>query len=108
MHHRKARPILNASGVVGLALGLSVAVGAKFPNGRGADEVGPQTRETTRGDWGSYGLDAAETRYSPLTQLDTTNVGRLGLAWSYDVPYESQTLAPGTPLVANGVLQAPL
>jgi quinohemoprotein ethanol dehydrogenase len=99
-----ARPILNASGVVGLALGLSVAVGATFSNGGGADEVGPQTHETTQSDWGSYGLDAAETPYGPLTQIDATSVGRLGLAWSYDVPYHSPTLAPGTPLVVNGVL----
>jgi PQQ-dependent dehydrogenase (methanol/ethanol family) len=71
---------------------------------RRADDATPQTRETTREEWPTYGLDAAETRYSPLTQIDATNVGRLGLAWSYDVPYAGPTRAPGTPIVANGVL----
>jgi quinohemoprotein ethanol dehydrogenase len=35
-------------------------------------------------EWTSYGLTPGETRYSPLHQIDTTNVGRLGLAWSYE------------------------
>jgi hypothetical protein len=33
----------------------------------------------------SYGLTPGETRYSPLKQIDATNVRRLGLAWSYEV-----------------------
>jgi quinohemoprotein ethanol dehydrogenase len=54
-------------------------------------------------EWLSYGQNPAETRYSPLKQIDATNIGRLGLAWSYDV-------GPGggnqeaTPLVWNGTL----
>jgi quinohemoprotein ethanol dehydrogenase len=54
-------------------------------------------------DWLTYGLTPGETRYSPLTQIDATNVQRLGLAWAYDI-------GPGgggqeaTPLVFNGVL----
>src|SRR5215472_8544129 len=50
------------------------------------------------GSWLSYGKSQGETRYSPLKQIDTSNVKRLGLAWSYVVgagggPQE------GTPLV---------
>jgi quinohemoprotein ethanol dehydrogenase len=51
----------------------------------------------------SYGLTPGETRYSPLKQIDATNVRRLGLAWSYEV-------GPGggnqeaTPLMSNGTL----
>lgn len=57
----------------------------------------------TGGEWLTYGLTPGETRYSPLTQLNAANVGRLGLAWSYDV-------GPGggnqeaTPLVFNGTV----
>ena len=36
-------------------------------------------------EWLTYGLTPGETRYSPLNQINATNVGRLGLAWSYDV-----------------------
>src|SRR5262245_57072975 len=36
-------------------------------------------------DWVTYGRTYSEQRYSPLKQIDTTNVGSLGLAWSYEV-----------------------
>ena len=54
-------------------------------------------------EWVTYGHTYSEQRYSPLKQIDTTNVSRLGLAWSYEVgpgggPQEA------TPLFANGVL----
>jgi PQQ-dependent dehydrogenase (methanol/ethanol family) len=35
------------------------------------------------GSWLTYGLNQGETRYSPLKQIDTSNVGKLGLSWSY-------------------------
>ena len=35
--------------------------------------------------WLTYGLDYAETRYSALKQIDTTNVSRLGLAWVAEI-----------------------
>ena len=31
------------------------------------------------GEWLSYGRSQSETRYSPLTQINTSNVNRLGL-----------------------------
>lgn len=58
-------------------------------------------------EWAKYGLDHAETHHSPLAQISTTNVGRLGLAWSYNTgSYAGQI--EGTPLVANGVLYGTL
>ena len=36
-------------------------------------------------EWLTYGLTMGETRYSPLTQINTANVNKLGLAWSYDL-----------------------
>ncbi len=54
-------------------------------------------------EWLSYGFTPQETRYTPLNQIDATNVSRLGLVWSYEV-------GPGgggqeaTPLVHNGVI----
>jgi len=54
-------------------------------------------------EWLTYGQGYSEQRYSTIKQIDTTNVGRLGLAWSYELgqgggPQEA------TPLFANGVL----
>jgi hypothetical protein len=46
-------------------------------------------------DWPTYNRDLAGTRYSPLTQIDTTNVARLVQAWSYRLRPE-----PGRPVPA--------
>lgn len=90
--------------VVG-ALALALTIGCTLARTGRTDQAAPRALETLSGDnWSTYGLDAAETRHSPLTQIDTTNVGRLGLAWWYDVPLNGPTRAPGTPIVANGVL----
>lgn len=56
----------------------------------------------TTKDWPSYGLDHAETRFSRLKQLDTANVKRLGLVWSYDL--ESTRGVEATPIVVDGVM----
>ena len=54
-------------------------------------------------EWLSYGFNPGETRYSPLNQINTSNVSRLGLAWSYDVGPGGGT-QESTPLVSNGVM----
>src|SRR5688572_22379293 len=36
------------------------------------------------GQWLSHGRTYGEQRFSPLAQIDTTNVGELGLAWFGD------------------------
>ena len=53
-------------------------------------------------EWLSYGRDQAETHFSPLKQINTQNVSRLGLAWSYNP--EINGAFESTPLVSNGVL----
>src|SRR3954469_23106627 len=35
-------------------------------------------------DWAAYGGDQAKTHYSPLTQINKSNVKQLEVAWSYD------------------------
>ena len=56
-------------------------------------------------DWISYNRDWAETRFSPLDQINATNVGKLGLAWSFDIPnVGAGNRQEATHLVANGVL----
>src|SRR5260221_12486528 len=35
-------------------------------------------------DWPAHGRDAGATRYSPLKQIDTKNVSKLQVAWTYD------------------------
>ena len=46
--------------------------------------------------------DAGGTRYSPLTQINARNVGRLKQAWRYDLKPDSEL--QNTPIVVDGVL----
>jgi quinohemoprotein ethanol dehydrogenase len=52
--------------------------------------------------WAAYGADADETRFSPLTAINSSNIDRLGLGWSLDLPGEVSLAA--TPLALDGVL----
>ena len=55
------------------------------------------------GEWLSYGRTQGETRYSPLKQIDATNVKRLGLAWTYTLGSGGGN-QEGTPLVWNNTI----
>src|SRR5262245_39311964 len=54
-------------------------------------------------EWLSNGMNWGEQRYSTMTQINPQNVGKLALAWSYE-------LGPGggsqqaTPLYSNGIM----
>ena len=54
------------------------------------------------GSWLTHGGNYAEDRFSRLTQIDTGNVGRLGLSWSYDLDVDRGQET--TPLMIDGVL----
>jgi len=52
-------------------------------------------------DWSSFGGNVDETRFSPLTEINDANVGKLGLAWYRDLDtFDAYT----APLAINGVL----
>ena len=53
-------------------------------------------------DWTGYGNDSNEQRFSPLEQINDSNVHRLGLVWSLDLTGENAL--EGTPLEVGGVL----
>src|SRR5436305_9225728 len=67
------------------------------------------------GDWPAYGYDQNGRRYSPLTQINTTNVSRLHRVWSYGLatgPVDAnanrlETTSEAVPIVVNGVLYSP-
>ncbi|MDP9203627.1 MAG: PQQ-binding-like beta-propeller repeat protein [Gemmatimonadota bacterium] len=64
-----------------------------------------QEQDTSKRDWPAYGGDPAGTRYSPLTQINRSNVGRLQVAWQFD-PGESPPNGrfQAQPIVVNGIL----
>ncbi len=57
-----------------------------------------------KGEWLTHGRNYAETRFSPLKQINAANVARLGLAWSFDT--ETTRGLEATPIVADGTLYA--
>src|SRR5512142_503598 len=68
------------------------------------------------GDWPAYGYDQNGRRYSPLAQINTTNVSRLRRVWSYGLASGTpdanpanrlETTSEAVPIVVNGVLYSP-
>jgi quinoprotein glucose dehydrogenase len=58
------------------------------------------------GNWRSYGGDIANTRYSPLNQIDASNFSKLQLAWTFNTANlgpTPETNLESTPLVIDGV-----
>jgi quinohemoprotein ethanol dehydrogenase len=87
--------------LVGLILATWVMVGQT----RRIDDLALKNAGKTGEEWLTYGMTPGETRYSPLKQIDTTNVSRLGLAWLYEVGSGGGN-QEGTPLFWNGNLYA--
>jgi quinohemoprotein ethanol dehydrogenase len=57
----------------------------------------------TGDEWLMAAGNYAQTRYSPLKQIDSTNASRLGLAWYYDTGSLPGTLE-ASPVISNGTL----
>ena len=55
-----------------------------------------------RGEWPLHGGTALEQRFSPLDQIDETNVATLGLAWS--AGFDTARGQEATPIMVDGVL----
>ena len=70
-----------------LAAALFLTTPVLFGQAKRVDDAALKNaaKSASDGDWLSYGLTPGETRYSPLKQIDASNVKRLGLVWSYEV-----------------------
>src|SRR5580698_5201724 len=64
----------------------------------GFSQVVPQ-----KGDWPEYGRDPGGSRFSPLTQINTTNVDHLDRAWTYHTGENGRSFET-TPILVNNVL----
>jgi quinohemoprotein ethanol dehydrogenase len=106
---------LHLAGAVALGIAASgwlVTVQAQGPAKGSADHIKATTQKVNGAfiranarkteDWPSYGLDYAETRFSRLNQISTSNVKDLGLVWSYNL--ESKRGVEATPLVVDGIM----
>ncbi|HET8547207.1 MAG TPA: pyrroloquinoline quinone-dependent dehydrogenase [Bryobacteraceae bacterium] len=52
-------------------------------------------------DWPAWGRDLAATRFSPLKQINVTNISRLQRAWTF---HTGKPGSEGIPIVVNGVM----
>lgn len=81
----------------GKALGLAALLAAGVSAGALAQEQIPD------GDWRTINRDLAATRYSPLAQIDRSNVTQLKEAWNY--PFRSFNTA--VPVVVDSTMYFP-
>ena len=87
---------------VGVMVALSASV-ALAQESKRVDDNALRNAGKNGDEWLTNGRDHAGTRYSPLKQIDTTNVSRLGLAWYYDTDSFPGTVE-ATPIISNGTL----
>ena len=94
-----------------ITLWLVISFGAVFffawfasaQQGRRVDDAALKNAAKTGEEWLSYGVGPLEQRYSPLKLIDTSNVKRLGLAWSYEIGTGGGN-QEGTPLFWNNTV----
>src|SRR5580658_2391902 len=98
-----------------LALGVTLLniAGCRSKEGNGEQRalpVSPANVDESRllqadqepGNWMSHGRTYSEQRFSPLRQINDTNVGQLGLAWYMDL--DTRRGQEATPIVVDGVM----
>jgi quinoprotein glucose dehydrogenase len=104
--------------VVPLVLVIATATAVAAPARRGPTRAakGADRAAIPPGEWPFYGRDRANTKYSPLSQIDRTNVRYLQVAWRWDsidnpIVKRRPDLRPGpnesTPIMVDGVLYTP-
>jgi len=91
MKKRTALPVMFAA-LCAVGIGLSAVSTTTAAVRAGAGEV----------DWPLHGLDAKEQRFAALDQINTGNVGQLGLAWYHE--FDTDRAQTATPIMIDGVL----
>ena len=86
----------------GMILAGAVATAASIHPPGAVDAERMQAAASEPGNWLAPGRDTQGTYYSPLTRINSHNVGKLGFAWDYDLgTYRGQE---ATPIVVDGVM----
>jgi len=88
---------------LGLALVVALGLAAcqKTPTAGNVDGARIAAADSNA-EWVSYGKGYSEQRFSPINQINTGNVGQLGLAWY--AQFDTDRGQEATPLVVDGVL----
>src|SRR6476619_3157561 len=88
--------------IVWAAAAVALLTGATMPaqqSSKRDDDRALKNAAKDGEEWLTYGRDYAETHYSPLKQIDASNVKRLGLAWSMETDSPANSRVEGTPLM---------
>jgi quinohemoprotein ethanol dehydrogenase len=64
--------------------------------------LGRPSQGTAATEWPTHGGTDLEQRFSPLDQVNTDNVSKLGLAWSFE--FDTNRGQEATPIVTGGVM----
>jgi len=107
------RPARLAQAVIAFGLGLALSAGSASAQTKGSadhikavtsavDSASIKSNTATSNDWPTIGLDYGETRFSKLNQINTDNVKKLGLVWSYSL--DSSRGVEATPVVVDGIM----
>ncbi len=83
-------------GRLGAIVGFAMLMGQAAP--RGAERL---LDDSDGRDWAAFGRTFGEQHFSPLADIDETNIGRLKLAWYADLPVGNSVSGP---LAVDGVL----
>ena len=89
----------------GLGLAAACLMVGAAQEGGGAGNVDRQrllAADSDNQNWLITGRTYADQRFSPLKQVDTVSVGKLGLAWHHD--FDTDRGQEATPLIVDGVL----
>jgi quinoprotein glucose dehydrogenase len=93
------------AGLAALAIGCAqLGAGSSGKSSR----VDPMARKD--GEWVTWGADPGNTRYSPLDQINASNVGQMEVAWRWkasDIQGRPDPNWKATPLVVDGVMYVP-
>jgi len=110
-----ARRLVTAGAILSLAIGPALAQPAAPPaapvvakpvahpkGGAAVDSARLLAADSEPGTWMASGRTYSEQRYSPLTAINKSNIGKLGLAWYGDV--DTERGQESTPVVVDGAL----
>jgi quinoprotein glucose dehydrogenase len=80
-----------------LAGAVICLAGNGFAQSKGTGEAGSAEQAADAKEWPTYGHDSGGMRFSPLTQINATNVGDLKVAWTYHMKQAGDTAGRGGP-----------
>ena len=90
-------------GVMTVAAVLLVSVGVRGQAQTTHHSALPQITTGGQADWPQHNLDIQSSRYAPLDEINTSNVSRLALRWSFEAG-AANNISQVTPLVVDGVM----